>query len=70
MHILPFLGETALFKQFHLDKPWDSAHNKKLISQMPAVYLCPTLKGKDSGLTSYLAPVGEATTFRAARVLR
>ena len=28
--ILPFLEENALYKQFHLDEPWDSEHNKKL----------------------------------------
>jgi hypothetical protein len=36
--ILPFLGQDELYKQFHLDEPWDSAHNKKLLPKMPKVY--------------------------------
>jgi hypothetical protein len=36
--ILPFIEQGALFKEFHLDEPWDSDHNKKLIARMPAVY--------------------------------
>jgi Protein of unknown function (DUF1559) len=38
VHILPYLGEDALYKQFKLDEPWDSENNKKLIAKMPAVY--------------------------------
>ncbi|MCE9532166.1 MAG: DUF1559 domain-containing protein [Planctomycetes bacterium] len=29
---------AELFKQFKLDEPWDSLHNKKLLSKMPSVY--------------------------------
>jgi hypothetical protein len=36
--LLPYLGEDALFKQFKLDEPWDSANNKPLIEKMPAVF--------------------------------
>src|SRR5262249_32558111 len=36
--LLPYLGEAELYKQFHLDEPWDSAHNKQLIAQMPGVF--------------------------------
>ncbi len=39
--ILPFLEQDALYKQFHLDEPWDSAHNKTLIARMPPVYRSP-----------------------------
>jgi hypothetical protein len=41
VHLLPFLGEVELYSQFHLDEPWDSDHNKKLILKMPDVYRCP-----------------------------
>jgi Protein of unknown function (DUF1559) len=41
VHILPYLGEDALYKQFKLDEPWDSENNKKLIAKMPAVYASP-----------------------------
>ena len=30
--ILPSLGHGELFKEFHLDEPWDSPHNKPLIA--------------------------------------
>jgi hypothetical protein len=36
--LLPYLGEPNLYNQFHLDEPWDSPHNKKLLSKMPAVF--------------------------------
>ena len=36
--ILPFLEESSLYKEFHLDEPWDSEHNKKLIARMPSIY--------------------------------
>jgi RNA polymerase sigma factor (sigma-70 family) len=36
--LLPYLQEDKLFKQFKLDEPWDSAHNKPLLAQMPAVF--------------------------------
>lgn len=39
--ILPYVEHDALYKQFKLDEPWDSPHNKALISQMPAVYAPP-----------------------------
>ena len=32
-------GGDALFKQFKLDEPWDSEHNKKLLSMMPPQYV-------------------------------
>jgi len=29
--ILPFIEQDNLYRQFHLDEPWDSEHNKKLL---------------------------------------
>ena len=42
--VLPFLGEQALYDQFHLDEAWDSPHNRTLISKMPAAYSVPCRK--------------------------
>ncbi len=39
--ILPYLEREDLFKEFHLDEPWDSQHNKALIPRMPRVYRSP-----------------------------
>jgi len=38
VHILPFLGQEPLYREFHLDEPWDSEHNRKLIERMPETY--------------------------------
>ena len=36
--ILPYIEHGDLYKQFKLDEPWDSEHNKKLIEKMPKIY--------------------------------
>jgi hypothetical protein len=62
--LLPYMEQQALYKQFHLDEPWDSEHNKQLIEQMPEVFLDPS-----SGLllvdgkTHYLGVKGEGMFF-------
>jgi hypothetical protein len=64
VHLLPFLDQVKLYKEFHLDEPWDSEHNKTLIAKMPAVY--QSLKNKEllqAGKTGYLVPVGENFIF-------
>jgi hypothetical protein len=61
-----------LYKQFHLDEPWDSEHNRTLIDKMPAVYRDPvrTVVGGDAGRTTYLVPTGDKTIFPAAEALQ
>jgi hypothetical protein len=61
--ILPFIEEQGLYEQFHLDEPWDSPHNIKLLEQMPAVYEQPNLK-LPPGKTVYQAPVGDELMFK------
>lgn len=41
VHILPYIEGQALYDQFHLDEPWDSEHNLKLLDQMPMVFALP-----------------------------
>jgi prepilin-type processing-associated H-X9-DG protein len=67
VHLLPFLAQDNLYKQFHLDEPWDSEHNKKLIEHMPDVFRCPSMKRKLVGKTTYLAPVGDALMFTGTK---
>ncbi|MEZ6093135.1 MAG: DUF1559 domain-containing protein [Pirellulaceae bacterium] len=43
VHVLPQLGEEALYREFHLDEPWDSEHNMKLLEKMPDVFADPEL---------------------------
>jgi prepilin-type processing-associated H-X9-DG protein len=40
--ILPYIEQDQLYKEFKLDEPWDSDHNKKLIARMPRTYALPT----------------------------
>jgi hypothetical protein len=63
VHLLPYLGEKKLYQEFHLDEPWDSAHNKELIARMPRVYQGRGQKLNREGKTIYLAPVGENVAF-------
>jgi hypothetical protein len=63
VQILPFLECEELYKQFHLDEPWDSEHNRKLIDHMPAVYRSPASKLKEKGRASYVVVVGKDTVF-------
>jgi hypothetical protein len=60
--MLPYLGQEELFKQFRLDEPWDSEHNKRLVSKMPEVF-SSALLDPQTGLTTYLAVVGEGYTL-------
>jgi len=53
VHILPYLGEARLYSEFHLNEPWDSEHNRTLVSKMPAVYRSPHSKA-DPGKTVFL----------------
>jgi Protein of unknown function (DUF1559) len=39
--ILPFIEEGQLYNEFHLDEPWDSAHNIRLVDRMPKIYALP-----------------------------
>ncbi|HTU17718.1 MAG TPA: DUF1559 domain-containing protein [Gemmataceae bacterium] len=64
VHLLPFLGEQKLYQQFHLDEPWDSPHNKKLLANMPEVFHGPNRKLNAEGKTLYLLPVGKHAAFK------
>ena len=66
VHILPYLGEEKLYKEFHLDEPWDSEHNKQLIARIPAIYRCPSMKWSLKNKTTYLGPVNESAMFTGA----
>jgi hypothetical protein len=41
VELLPYLEQDKLYQQFHLDEPWDSEHNKKLLAQMPKLFEAP-----------------------------
>lgn len=69
--LLPYLGEGALYAQFHLDEPWDSDHNKKLIPKIPPVFACPALgdEAAKKGLTRFVGPVAPKTIFEGSEAI-
>jgi hypothetical protein len=58
VHILPYVEQQELYKQFKQDEPWDSEHNKKLIDKMPKVFRSPRQGEGLKDRTTYLAPLG------------
>ncbi|QEG32798.1 DUF1559 family PulG-like putative transporter [Bythopirellula goksoeyrii] len=68
VHILPFLEQNELYKQFHLDEPWDSEHNKALIAKMPAVFAEPSSSfAQTEGRTNYLGVQGDGMFFDGSK---
>jgi hypothetical protein len=64
VHILPFIEQQELYRQFKLDEPWDSEHNKTLIAKMPKVYQSPNSTA-GPGKTVYLTVRGDKMLFTA-----
>jgi hypothetical protein len=61
--LLPYLGQKDLYKEFHLDEPWDSTHNKKLLAKMPPVFAPVGSSSKETDATFYQVFVGKGTMF-------
>lgn len=59
--LLPYLEQANLYRQFKLDEPWDSEHNKQLIDKMPDAYRAtrPASEGK----TPFVAAIGAEMAF-------
>lgn len=38
VHLLPYVDQTDLYNEFHLDESWDSPHNKTLLKKIPDIY--------------------------------
>jgi hypothetical protein len=64
--LLPYLGEKKLYAQFHLDEPWDSAHNLRFAKNVPWVYR-PPFKPRDPGGTQVQVFVGPGAPFDGHR---
>jgi hypothetical protein len=62
--MLPYMEQDALFREFHLDEPWDSPHNIKLLERMPQTF-APFRGGKGNPpyTTYYRVFVGKNTPF-------
>ena len=68
MLILPYLEQEALYKEFHLDEPWDSPHNRTLIARMPAGLPLPDgiRRRGPRGQDALRRPARTGTVFRGA----
>jgi prepilin-type processing-associated H-X9-DG protein len=63
--ILPYIEQDNLYKQFHLDEPWDSEHNIKLARAIPRTYVraIDKIEGDTVPKTHYLAFVGNGAAW-------
>jgi hypothetical protein len=66
--LLPFLGQKELYRKFKLDEPWDSAHNRKLLAQMPQVYAPVLGPNKGKPVTFYQVFDGPHAPFSSQKV--
>ena len=65
VHLLPYLEANDLYKQFHMDEPWDSEHNKTLLPKMPKLFALSD--DLPEGMTDVIAPYGDNTIFGHTR---
>jgi hypothetical protein len=68
--ILPFIEQDNLYRAFHLDEPWDSEHNKKLIAQMPKIYAVPNVSKPGDTDTHYRVFYGNGAALELKKGVR
>jgi hypothetical protein len=68
--LLPYLEQDKLYKEFKLDEPWDSKHNKKLLAKMPDVFRSPRVRVRDRSNTVYQVFTGREALFGRGVVAR
>jgi hypothetical protein len=68
--LLPFLEQDLLYREFHLNEPWDSPHNQKLLDKIPWVYTCPYAEPADRLRAFFALPQGQGTLFSPGGQLR
>ncbi|MGL4554892.1 MAG: DUF1559 domain-containing protein [Gemmataceae bacterium] len=68
--VLPYIEQDALYREFRLDEPWDSEHNKKLLPRIPPVFVSPHGKASAVGGTFYQGFHGKGGFFDGKRGLR
>lgn len=62
VHLLPYLDQVPLAKQFRYDEPWDSPHNLQLLPLMPDIYR-DRQAATDSTMTRLMTFSGANTPF-------
>lgn len=69
--ILPYIEQDHLYRQFKLDEPWDSDHNKKLLlEKMPKVFAPVRGAKQDSHVTYYQVFTGSGTIFEGTKGIK
>jgi hypothetical protein len=61
--LLPFLEHDHVYRNFKLDEPWDSPHNKDLLEPTPYCYWPRAYLDDPPGTTRYQMLVGPGTAF-------
>ena len=68
--LLPYIEQDQLYKQFKLDEPWDSEHNKTLIPLIPKTLRSPRQAAALKDRTTYLAPLGKGLVWEEPKGLK
>lgn len=67
--ILPYIEQEPLYRQIHLNEPWDSEHNKQFWNKMPKIYEMPGLPA-EKGMTAVQVFTGMNTPFQGDKPLK
>ena len=67
--ILPYIDEQALYDEFHKDEPWDSPHNRTLLTRVPATY-ADNAANSPSWMTRIQGFVGPGAAFEEGKEIR
>jgi hypothetical protein len=71
--ILPYLGQTDLYKTYDFTEPWDGANNKKLLSACPREYQCPNnhnVYAPGATQTDFVAVVGPNAAWTGEKPMK
>lgn len=66
--LLPYLGESRLYRRYSFSEPFDGPNNSLLMAEMPKVYASPADEGAIGfSETSYMVVTGRNTAFPGQR---
>ena len=70
--LLPYMEESRLYEKYRFDEPWDGPNNRKLASEMPPLFRCPSHHDHDGQefFTTYVAVVSPNGVFRGSKATR
>jgi prepilin-type processing-associated H-X9-DG protein len=72
--LLPFLNAQDVYRQYRLDEPWNSEHNRSLLRRHPELdelFACPYREDdeRQHGTTNYVAVLGPKTAWQPGRTV-